>query len=226
MEYPVRILMKEFVTHNVRRFVVEKPHRFKFIPGQATDCTIDLPGWRDKTNPFTFTSLNRDKVLEFTIKGYPQREGVTKKLHELEPGTPLIIRKPFGTINYHGKGVFLAGGAGITPFLAIFRQLQLDGDLTGNMLFFSNKTAGDVIVEKELRDMFGSDLVLTLTDETKSGYAHGEIDRTFIAERIKDFSSYFYLCGPKAFVRSMKESLEDLGADPKKIIIEAGFLED
>ena len=218
--------MKEFVTHNVRRFVVEKPPRFKYIPGQATDCTINLPGWKDKENPFTFTSLNRDKVLEFTIKGYPQREGVTKKLHELEPGTPLIIRKPFGTINYHGNGVFLAGGAGITPFIAIFRQLQLDGMLAGNTLFFSNKTARDVILEQELKDMFGSELVLTLTEERKGGYEHGEINRAFLEKRIKDFSSYFYLCGPKAFVRSMKETLESLGADPKKIIFEAGFIDD
>jgi len=218
--------MKEFVTHNVRRFVVEKPPRFKFIPGQATDCTINLPGWKDKVNPFTFTSLNRDKVLEFTIKGYPQREGVTKKLHELEPGTPLIIRKPFGTINYHGPGIFLAGGAGITPFIAIFRQLQLDNNLLGNTLFFSNKTARDVILEQELRDMFGSELVFTLTQEQKDGYEYGEIDRTFLKSRINDLSSYFYLCGPKAFVRSMKETLEALGAHPKKIIIEAGFLED
>ena len=226
MEYPVQILMKEFVTHNVRRFVVEKPPRFKFIPGQATDCTINLPGWKDKTNPFTFTSLNRDKVLEFTIKGYPEREGVTKKLHDLAPGTRLIIRTPFGTINYHGTGVFLAGGAGITPFLAIFRQLQLDGNLTGNTLFFSNKTSRDVIVEHELRDMFGPELVLTLTEEKKGGYEYGEIDRTFLEKRIKDFSCYFYLCGPKAFVKSMKEALENLGAASKKIVIEAGFLDD
>jgi ferredoxin-NADP reductase len=220
MEYNVTILMKEFVTHNVRRFVVEKPPNFRFIPGQATDCTINLPGWEDQKNPFTFTSLNRDKVLEFTIKGYPERQGVTKKLHELEPGTPLIIRDPFGTINYHGNGFFLAGGAGITPFLAIFRQLQLDGMLSGNSLFFSNKTSDDVIVEKELRNMFGPNLVLTLTEEENDRYKYGKINRSFLEERIQDFSSYFYLCGPDSFVKSLKDTLRDLGADPKKIIIE------
>ncbi len=226
MEYIVRILMKEFVTHNVRRFIVEKPPRFKFIPGQATDCTINLPGWKDKENPFTFTSLNRDKVLEFTIKVYPKRRGVTKELHELEPGTRLIIRKPFGTINYHGTGVFFAGGAGITPFIAIFRQLQLDGILTGNSLFFSNKTARDVILEQELKDMFGDEVVLTLTEEKKEGYEYGKLDRSFFEKRIKNFSSFFYLCGPKPFVKSIKETLEILGVHPKKIILEEGFIEE
>jgi len=226
MEYHVNILMKEFVTHNVRRFVVEKPPGFTFIPGQATDCTIDLPQWNDKTNPFTFTSLNRDRVLEFTIKGYPERKGVTKKLHELNPGTPLIIRKPFGTINYHGKGVFFAGGAGITPFLAIFRQLQLDGTLLGNSLYFSNKTSRDVIVEKELKEMFGSHLVLILSEEKKDGYEYGEINKEYLKKRIQNLSNHFYLCGPKLFVKSLKEALEDRGADPKKIVIEAGFIDE
>jgi len=164
-------------------------------------------------------------VLEFTIKGYPEREGVTKKLHELEPGTPLIIRKPFGTINYLGKGVFLAGGAGITPFLAIFRQLQLEGNLAGNSLFFSNLTSSDVIVEKELRNMFGSNLVLTLTDEKKDGYEAEMLNKNFLEKKIKDFSSYFYICGPKSFVKSLKEDLEALSADAKKIIIEEGFID-
>jgi ferredoxin-NADP reductase len=226
MEYIVSILMNEFVTYNVRRFVVEKPLDFRFIPGQATDCTINLPGWKDKENPFTFTSLNRDKILEFTIKGYPQREGVTKKLHELDPGTPIIIREPFGTINYHGTGIFLAGGAGITPFLAIFRQLHLDDILTGNSLIYSNKTSRDVIVEKELRAMFGSEIILTLSKEEKDGYEHGVIDRSFLEKRIKNFSNYFYLCGPKSFVKSLKETLEDLEADPKKIVIEKGFIDE
>jgi len=226
MEYAVIILMKEFVTHDVRRFIVEKPPGFTYIPGQATDCTINLPGWDDKKNPFTFTSLNRDRILEFTIKGYPERQAVTKKLHELEPGTPLIIREPFGTINFHGKGVFLAGGAGITPFIAIFRQLQMDNNLVGNTLFFTNKTARDVIVEQELKEMFGPKLVLVLTEEKKYGYEHGKIDKSFLTKRIKNFSTYFYICGPRPFVKSMKETLEDLGANPKKIVIEEGFLDE
>ena len=217
--------MKEFVTYDVRMFVVEKPPGFKFIPGQASDCTINLPGWKDKKNPFSFTSLNSDKVLEFMIKGYPQREGVTKKLHQLEPGTPLIIGKPFGTINYHGKGVFLAGGSGITPFIAIFRQLQQDGNLSGNSLIFSNKTSSDVIVEKELKNMFGSNLVLILNLEEKIGYEHGMIDKDFLEKKIKDFSSYFYICGPPSFVKSMKVALKDLGADSKKIILESSFID-
>jgi predicted ferric reductase len=35
----------------------------------------------------------------------------------------------FGAIEYKGEGVFIAGGAGVTPFIAILRQLQADDKL-------------------------------------------------------------------------------------------------
>ncbi len=36
----VKVLKTEFVTHNVRRFTIEKPAGYKFISGQATDVSI------------------------------------------------------------------------------------------------------------------------------------------------------------------------------------------
>ena len=107
MKYRTKILKTEFVTHNVKRFILEKPKGFKFIPGQATDISINLPKWKGEKRPFTFTSLNDDSFLEFTIKSYPEHNGVTKKLHVLKSGDELIIDDVWGTINYKGKGVFV-----------------------------------------------------------------------------------------------------------------------
>ncbi|MEK7202691.1 MAG: FAD-binding oxidoreductase, partial [Patescibacteria group bacterium] len=132
MPYSVKILMTEFVTRDVKRFITEKPAGFVYTPGQATDVAVNLPELKDKTRPFTFTSLNSDLVLEFTIKSYPDHDGVTKKLHELKPGDELLISDPWGTIHYKDRGVFIAGGAGITPFIAIFRDLYQKGKLAGN----------------------------------------------------------------------------------------------
>ena len=127
MEKTVKILMTGFVTHDVKRFVVERPAGYAFQPGQATKLSIHQPGWADKARPFTFTSLDEDLVLEFIIKGYFDHDGVTKKLHSLAPGHELILRDVWGTIAYKGPGVFIAGGAGITPFIAILRRLTHQG---------------------------------------------------------------------------------------------------
>jgi len=221
-----KILMTEFVTHDVKRFILEKPEGYKFISGQATDVAINKPGWIDKTHPFTFTSLNEDKVLEFTIKGYPLKlypnhKGMTEQLHKLAPGDELILDDPWGTINYKGPGVFIAGGAGVTPFIAILRDLRKKNKLKGNKLIFSNKTKKDVILEKEFREMFDpNDLILTLTREKVAGYESSRVDSEFLKKHIKDFSQNFYVCGPKKMVEDLKRNLGEMGAKTDSVVFE------
>ena len=69
-EHIVKILSVEFITHDVKRFTVEKPKNYSFTPGQATEVSLNKPGLKDEKRPFTFTGLNDDPNLEFTIKIY------------------------------------------------------------------------------------------------------------------------------------------------------------
>ncbi|MEK6917675.1 MAG: FAD-binding oxidoreductase [Nanoarchaeota archaeon] len=221
MSHKVKILkiMKiGFMSHNAMSFLVEKPEGYKFVPGQATDISINKPGFEQKKRAFTICGLNDDLVLEFTIKKY--KDGVTEKLHELKPGDELIIEDPFGTISYKGKGVFIAGGTGVTPFVAISRQLKKENKLEGNTLIFSNKKQEDILFEKELINTFKENLILTLTEEKRKGYEHGKIDKKFLSKRIKDFNQHFYVCGPAFFVKDIKENLIKLGAKEESIIYE------
>src|SRR5436190_14196571 len=122
-EHIVKILEAHYIMHDVKRFIVERPPGYEFIPGQATDVSINLPGWKDNLHPFTFTGLTEWNYLEFTIKIYKDSNGVTAELGGMNAGAELILHDVFGAIQYKGQGVFIAGGAGITPFIAIFRAL-------------------------------------------------------------------------------------------------------
>jgi cytochrome-b5 reductase len=78
MKHSSTILMTEFVTHDVKRFILTKPRNFEYEPGQGVKMVIDEPKWRDEeSQPFTPTSLTDDKILEFIINRYPARKGVT-----------------------------------------------------------------------------------------------------------------------------------------------------
>ena len=216
----VKILKTESLTHNVNRYVVEKPSNYSFTPGQATDVSIDAPDLLDELRPFTFTGLNNWDFLEFTIKSYTDHDGITKKLAGLKPGDKLILHEVFGTIHYAGEGTFIAGGAGVTPFIAILRQLQAENKLGINKLIFSNRTDKDIILNSEFTQMLGINFINTLSDKEDKRYHFGRIDRGFLQRNINSLSGYFYLCGPDEMVEEIRNLLVEMGAYEEKIIRE------
>ena len=181
-EYIVKIHETENVTHDVKRFRVEKPAGYTFNPGQATEAAINKP--------------------------------------ELKAGDELLIHDVWGAIHYKGPGVFIAGGAGVTPFIAIFRKLYKDGKISGNRLIFSNKTEGDIILKDEFERMLGNNFYNTLTREKTDKYDNRRIDENFIREQIKDFNQNFYVCGPDKFVQDIQTILTKLGASPDSVVFE------
>lgn len=219
-EHIVKILKAEPVTHNVRRFTLEKPSGYKYIPGQATEICINKPEWKPESRPFTFTSLNDWDHLEFTIKIYDDHPGVTSQLGKLKAGEELIIHDIFGTINYYGEGTFIAGGAGVTPFIAILRQLNKDQKLGNNQLLFSNRTEKDIILKDEFTRILGKHFINTLTEEKNPKYDNSRVDETYLKNKITNFSQYFYVCGPDPMVEGIQALLIKLGAKKEKVIIE------
>jgi len=211
-EHIVKIISIEPVTHNVKHFKLEKPKDYQFIPGQATEITINKDKWKNERRPFTFTSLNEWEHLEFTIKIYSDHDGVTNQLGQLKAGDELLLHDIWGAIHYTNEGSFIAGGAGVTPFIAIFRQLQKDKKLGNNKLIFSNKTHRDIILKDEFTAMLGNNFINTLTEEEVPGYDHHRIDEEYLKEKIQDFNQQFYICGPDAMVKGVQEILKNLGA--------------
>jgi ferredoxin-NADP reductase len=215
----VRILEIADVTHNVRRYRVERPEGFSFEPGQATELSLDEEGWRDKKHPFTFTALADAPYLEFTIKSYFDTggDGVTERLHGYRPGQSLILRDAWGTITYRGPGVFIAGGAGVTPFIAILRDLHHRRKLEGHTLIVSNRTEADIILRDEFEAMRGLETIWTVTDDAQSGLLHERIDAGFLKRHVRAFDQNFYLCGPDDMVKALRGTLKELGAEIENV---------
>ncbi|WP_315821286.1 FAD-binding oxidoreductase [Paraflavitalea speifideaquila] len=219
-EHLVKILAAEFVTHNVRRFTLEKPAGYSFQPGQATEISINKPEWKNERRPFTFTGLAEWPTLEFTIKIYTDHNGVTNELGKLQPGDRLLLHDVWGTIHYKGPGTFIAGGAGVTPFIAILRQLHKTNQLENSQLIFSNRTERDIILRDEFTAMLGSNFINTLTQQTTTRYDNRKIDADYLKEKVPDFNQYFYLCGPDAMVDGLEATLLKLGVPKDKVVRE------
>lgn len=216
----VRVLNTRLVTHNVKQFDIEKPVGYTFIPGQATDVSLNRPGLEDDLHPFTFTSLNEWENLQFTIKIYTDHDGMTNKLQNVNAGDELILHEVFGAINYKGPGLFVAGGAGVTPFIAILRQLHQDGKLNTCKLLFANKSADDIILKDEFRSMLGNNFINILDKSNDPKFLEGHIDKELLRKYAPEDVKYYYVCGPDKFVEDMVKFLTELGKDKSQIVIE------
>ena len=209
------------ITHDVLQINTEKPNGFSFTPGQATEISINKESWQYETRPFTFTSIPQDDYLQFTIKTYPSQKGVTNELLQLKINDELILHDVFGAIAYKDKGVFIAGGAGVTPFISIFRYLKSTNQIGSNKLIFANKTKDDIILEKEFKSLLGNNFINILSNETVSGYEHGQITEGFLKEHIKGSDKNVYLCGPPPMMAAIEKQLANLHVAENSIIKEA-----
>ncbi len=220
-QHHVRIKSIDKITHDVLQIITEKPPKFNFNPGQATEVSINKKEWENEKRPFTFTCLPENNFLQFTIKTYPSHKGVTNELLNLNINDELILHDVFGDIGYKGEGIFIAGGAGVTPFISIFRYLQSKNEIGNNKLIFANKTKADIILEQEFKNLLGKNFINILSDEKTEEYANGQITEDFLKTHITDLNKVFYICGPPPMMEAIEKQLVNLQVDKKLIVKEA-----
>ncbi len=219
-EHIVKIKSITPVTHDVIRVVTEKPADYHFVPGQATEVAINKPAWKEERRPFTFTNLPNAGELEFTIKTYTNHEGVTNEMRRQDAGDELIVHDVWGAIAYKGPGLFIAGGAGITPFIAIFRHLNKEGNIEGNKLIFANKKAEDIIYRDELAKLLGDSFINILDKEKVEGMEYGMITEDLLRKHIEDLSQKFYICGPPPMMDAIQGYLKNIGVTEGAVVVE------
>lgn len=219
-QHLVTVKSVEKVTHDVLGIATTRPEGYSFNPGQATEIAINKPGWEVAKRPFTFTNLPEDDCLEFIIKTYPEKKGVTNELLNLKINDQLLIHDVFGAIAYDGEGLFIAGGAGITPFISIFRHLQSKNQVGRNRLLFANKSQADIILESWFKNLLGSSFVNILSDENAEGYHHGFINPELIEDNIIEKNQQFYVCGPPPMMDAVMKQLDELKVNKSAIVLE------
>lgn len=207
------------LTRDTRHYVFTKPDGYTFTPGQATELALDRDGWRDETRPFTFTSAPYADILTFTIKSYPDHDGVTKRLWSLVPGDTVRIDDPWGAIEDRGPGVFIAGGAGITPFINILQRRAEKGQLDGCTLIFANNTARDIILRPLWETAEGLRCVFVVS-ETSEDLPARRIDGALLDQEVQDWNQPFYVCGPPDMEDDIAELLSDRGVPKDRIVRE------
>jgi ferredoxin-NADP reductase len=139
---------------------------------------------------------------------------------QLKQNDELILHDVFGAIAYKGEGVFIAGGAGVTPFISIFRFLRSINEIGGNRLIFANKRKIDIILRQEFEGLLGKNFINILSNEKTQEYASGYITEEFLKANICDLKNKIYLCGPEPMMEAIEGQLSNLGVEEKSIVKE------
>jgi propane monooxygenase reductase component len=219
----------EPVTHDLRRLVLRlvEPREIKFFPGQYVD--IEVPG-TGVTRSFSManTSSRESGRLEFVIKVYP--DGRFSRLLDtrLAPGDRLAVQGPFGVFTLRddldADLVFVGGGAGMAPILALLRSMAERGIHRRARFYYGARGGRDLCFEEELRALAGVlpqfRYIPALSEPAETDAWTGEtgLVTDVLARHERDLSTaHAYLCGPPPMVEAAIPVLTALGVPEKRI---------
>jgi ferredoxin-NADP reductase len=142
-------------------------------------------------------------------------------------GLTVEAHGPFGQFYFdeqlHRNIVLFAGGSGITPVVSMLRYIEAAAAETEVLLFYAVRGEDDIIFRKELERLrlrlprFRCVIVASRPGADWRGL-RGHVDRERIAQEVGETGDRtFFLCGPAAFMETVKEILASLGAHAGQI---------
>lgn len=212
------------VAKDVRSFHIHIPDRPAYRPGQFLVLEIEAQG-KVRKRAYSIASPPHWENVEILVKLKPDGK-VTPALFELEEGSGLDIKLPYGMMYFHDplpdKAVFLAGGVGLSAIISMLRHLA-HIDYQGEVvLLYGNRTPSDIIYKDELDAMArdnGFKVVYTIDHPEGTGWdgETGFITADMILKHCDVEHSSFYICGPPQMAGHMVQNLDELGVPHDRV---------
>lgn len=216
-------VIKETPDTKTFRFRVEPATQVDYKPGQFITLNLKVDGQLVTRNYTLSSSPSRPDLLSITVKRVPGGKASNWLNDNLSVGDKVGASAPRGPFHAftatRKKLLLLSAGSGITPMLSMARyyaDTECDKDI---VFFYSAKTEQDLIALAELKLLatqhINMKLVFTLTQveaqSTWAGY-QGRVDKQMLTDVVRDITDRaVYVCGPDAFMKTMKSILEAVG---------------
>ena len=193
-----------------------KPLRIK--PGQFVFLKVHKTGLRE-AHPFTVAGIEQGGSVAFAIKPLGD---FTRNLRErLKPGDRLGLEGGYGHFNY-AKGsdrqIWLAGGIGITPFLAMLESVPVSETRQVHLIYCvknANEAVGVETLESAAERV--EKFSYTLHDSSKR-----RLDADLLTELVGfDVSGAdLWFCGPAPLRKAIESGLKKAGKAPARVEFE------
>ena len=215
----ITLRRREPVAEGTLAFYFDKPAGFSHEAGQ--NALFTLPDLREEdaagpTRTFTIASAPHERELMIATR---MRDSAFKRfLGAAPPGTKIEMEGPAGLMVLHEDparpAVFLAGGIGITPFLAMTRDAMKRELAHRIVLFYSNRRPQDAAFLAELERRQGPNfrLVTTMTDAPEWRGEKRRIYPELLAQHVPDvLAPVYYFAGPPGMTMAVQGMLKELG---------------
>jgi dimethylamine monooxygenase subunit B len=173
-----------------------------------------------RRNPYSLMSSPYDQsAYEISVLRVDQSRGGSAYLHEkLKQGDTVTISQPVNLFPCDVRGrkhIFIAGGIGITPFMAMMDQMSREG--SNFELHYAVRDRGHGAYWQHLTDRYGAHRVKTYVDAEKI-YIPTE---ALLSNQ--PLGTHLYVCGPSGMIDGVLNKANTLGW-PKQNLHSERFL--
>ncbi len=183
---------------------------------------VRFPGVKNlnESHPFTISSAPKEGVLRATIKA--SGDFTRALFSELKPNTDAIVEGAYGMFDYKTGGqkqIWIAGGIGVTPFLAFIRDM--DGNLNHDIdFYFTVRHPEEAIFTDEIEAAAKKNP--RLKPHIRFSSTMGSLTIEHIVENAGgDVSGHHvYLCGPLPMTQAFEKKFLDLKVPRENIHFE------
>lgn len=218
------------LTHDISlvRLELDGDEGLRFHPGQYVDITV--PGTTEHRSFSMANTSVAQGYLEFIIKRYPGGKFSGLLENSLRPGDPLEVTGPYGTftlrVGSDRRIVFVGGGAGMSPILALLRQMADSGNERETAYYYGARTEADLFYADELAALAerlpNFRFVPCLSDSWPDDWAGA---RGLVTEVLEDRETGLgdcdvYLCGPPPMIDAALPLLSALGVPDDQVFFD------
>ncbi|MEH7384666.1 FAD-dependent oxidoreductase [Bacillus sp. JJ1521] len=195
-------------SEDVYTFLFEKEKDVTWNAGQHGLFTITHKKIKNSIRPFTVASAPSEDVIRLTMRMGDNPSEFKKAMLELKQGMTVKMSGPVG--NFYLKdnthSLLIAGGIGITPFRAILKQIEAEGNGAEKQIHLLYLDSQKSFIFKDELDAIANNPSISITYLDSREDLHQEIDK-FTASN-KDKGNY-YIAGPKSMVDTISTYLQN-----------------
>ncbi len=214
-------------TPDVTTFRIESPEGgkpFDFMPGQC--AMISVP----PTGEAIFSITSSPTIKEYMECSIKRCGIVTDYIHQLEEGSEIGIRGPYGN-NFpveepdvlKGKDLlFIAGGIGLAPLRSVINYVMDNRENYGKVdIVYGSRTPDDLVHQNDIFNVWPNQkdtkVHLTVDREFEGWTRHVGFVPNYVKELGLDNNKVALVCGPPIMIKFVLQGLEEIGFKKEQV---------